>query len=443
MSENSIPEGFKTTELGPLPEEWGVVKLGDVAKFKNGINFTRDQKGKSGILTIDVFNMYSEGIYVNPTNLYRVNKQINDDYLLRNGDILFVRSSLKREGVGWTSLFRETQEQVTFCGFVIRARLKSNNISPEFLTNYLRTNNAREDLIASSGKVAITNINQGMLGRVTVPLPPLPEQQKIAEVLSTVQQSKEKTDAVISATKELKKSMRRHLFTYGHVPAGETESVPLKETEIGLVPEGWEVVRLGDYLDVLRNGITKKQNKDGKGIPVSRIETISTSEINPQKVGYIVGLSDGEIEKYKLIGGDILFSHINSEPYLGNSAIYETEPKILIHGMNLLLFRTKSDLLNSKFLNYLFNYYRQKQTFIGIASRSVNQSSINQGKIKTLQIPLPSLPTQQKIAHILSTVDKKIEAEENKKKALDELFKSLLHNLMTGKVRVNHLEMTQ
>lgn len=135
-------------------------------------------------------------------------------------------------------------------------------------------------------------------------------------------------------------------------------------TELGPLPEEWEVVRLGDCLDLLRNGITKKQNKSSRGLPVSRIETISTGKVNVQRVGYILGLSDDEIERYKLQEGDILFSHINSEPYLGNSAIYESEPKNLIHGMNLLLFRTKVSILNSKFLNFLFNCYRQKQIFL-------------------------------------------------------------------------------
>jgi len=91
-----------------------------------------------------------------------------------------------------------------------------------------------------------------------------------------------------------------------------------KETELGLLPSDWEVVRLGDYLNILRNGTTKKQNKEGRGLPVSRIETISMGKINPQKVGYIEGLTEKEIKKYRLYEGDILFSHINSEPYLGN-----------------------------------------------------------------------------------------------------------------------------
>jgi len=219
-----------------------------------------------------------------------------------------------------------------------------------------------------------------------------------------------------------------------------TISEAFKMTELGALPETWEVVKLGDFLDVLRNGTTKKQNKDGKGYPVSRIETISTGVIDPSKVGFVEDLTDEQIGNYQLKEGDILLSHINSEPYLGNSAIYKNNLPVLIHGMNLLMLRTKTALLDSEFLNYLFNSYRSKGIFIGIASRAVNQSSINQGRLKSLSIPLPPLLIQRKIAEILSVVDKKIKAEENKKKVLEELFKTLLNNLMTAKIRVNHLE---
>lgn len=204
---------LKETEIGQIPEGWDVIRLGYIAEFKNGINFTKDQKGKKGILTIAVLNMYGNGIYVKLNNLYRVDKEIDSDYMLNGGDILFVRSSLKREGVGWTSLYKEIHEQVTFCGFIIRARLKHEGVSPEYLTNYLRTDIARNSLISSSGKVSITNINQGMLGRTPVPLPSLPEQQKIAHILSIMDQKIEVEERIKTILKELFKTMLHKLMT--------------------------------------------------------------------------------------------------------------------------------------------------------------------------------------------------------------------------------------
>ncbi|MHA1353349.1 MAG: restriction endonuclease subunit S, partial [Candidatus Heimdallarchaeaceae archaeon] len=251
---------YKQTEIGLIPEEWKLERLSDNAVFKNGINFTRDDKGNTGILTIDVLNMYSNSIYINLNNLYRVNKEISESYHLKNGDILFVRSSLKREGVGWAALFKEIKEKVTYCGFIIRARLKTKKFDPKFLTYYLRTNIARKSLISRSGKVAITNINQGMLGNLLIPLPPLSEQQNIAYILSTVQEAIEKTDAVIRATKLLKRSLMEHLFTYGPVPITGREQVKLKETEIGLIPEEWEIIEL-DKVGKIITGTTPSTKK--------------------------------------------------------------------------------------------------------------------------------------------------------------------------------------
>jgi len=203
---------LKETEIGPVPKDWEVVRLGEVLDFKNGINFKADQKGEKGILTIDVLNMYGNGIYVNLNNLYRVDKNIDKNYLLKEGDLLFVRSSLKREGVGWTSLFKPTNEPVTFCGFIIRARIINKDIYPEYITNYLRTEIARDNLISSSGKVAITNINQGMLGEIKIPLPPLPTQQKIASILSAIDAKIEAEENKKQALEELFKSLLHNLM---------------------------------------------------------------------------------------------------------------------------------------------------------------------------------------------------------------------------------------
>lgn len=153
---------LKETDVGDLPATWQETKLGEIAFFKNGINFKANQKG-SGILTLDVLNMYRGGSYPRMDELYRVNIDVKDHYLLEPNDLLLVRSSLKEEGVGWAVLFPGFREPVTFCGFLIRARLTDTRADPEFLVNYLRLPHIRSLLISKSGKLAITNINQGNL----------------------------------------------------------------------------------------------------------------------------------------------------------------------------------------------------------------------------------------------------------------------------------------
>lgn len=179
FTEGTKEEKQKQTEIGLVPESWEVVRFGDISDFKNGVNFSKEQKGEIGIPTIDVLNMYGKSYTIDTSKLYRVNKDFSNDYILKTGDLLFVRSSLKLEGVGWTSMFIEEVEPITFCGFIIRARIKDKNFFSPFLTYYFRTEDARNNLISGSGKVAITNINQGVLNEIKVPKPNLKEQKEI------------------------------------------------------------------------------------------------------------------------------------------------------------------------------------------------------------------------------------------------------------------------
>jgi len=117
----------------------------------------------------------------------------------------------------------------------------------------------------------IPNLSSSRVKNFKIPFPPLPEQRSIAFVLSTLQQAKEKTDSVITATRALKKSLMKHLFTYGPVPLQEAEKVPLKETEIGMVPEEWEVVKLGVVAEQRKESINPEDG-DWKYVGLEHID---------------------------------------------------------------------------------------------------------------------------------------------------------------------------
>jgi type I restriction enzyme S subunit len=206
---------FKNTEIGEIPEEWEIIKLGTAANLKNGINFSKEQKSEQGILTIDVLNMYSTNIFIDSTNLYRVNIDLRnkEDYVLREGDILFVRSSVKKEGVGWAALFKSFDEPATFCGFIIRARLLNKKFMPAFLIYFLRSNRVRERLISGAGQVAITNISQTTLENLDIVVPSLNEQRQIAEMLSCVDGEIERESGYKERLELLKKGLMQVLLT--------------------------------------------------------------------------------------------------------------------------------------------------------------------------------------------------------------------------------------
>jgi len=182
------------------------VKLGKYFEFKNGINFKKEQKGK-GKLVLDVLNMYTDSLYPNLNEIYRVEGSFSEEYYLKPGDILFVRSSLKQEGVGWSAVFQGFSEPVLFCGFLIRARPKTEKTDSNFLVYLFRTENFRNKIISKSGSVTITNLSQSILSNLLIPLPALPEQEEIADILQIIDQKIELEKKKKELYEELFKTM--------------------------------------------------------------------------------------------------------------------------------------------------------------------------------------------------------------------------------------------
>ncbi len=213
----------------------------------------------------------------------------------------------------------------------------------------------------------------------------------------------------------------------------------VKDIEFTQIASDWNSIRLGEEnpqaLLAIRNGLTMTQNQDKGDYKVSRIETIGGGWIDETRVRFISGIKEKDIEKYRIQKGDILFSHINSDPHLGKTGFAEKDYEDLLHGMNLLLIRVNPEVFEAEFLNRIFQYYRDIGVFISICSRSVNQSSINQAKLKAVEVPLPPLSEQKKIAHILSTVQRAIEAQERIIQTTTELKKALMHKLFTEGLR--------
>ncbi|GAH48978.1 unnamed protein product, partial [marine sediment metagenome] len=204
------------------------------------------------------------------------------------------------------------------------------------------------------------------------------------------------------------------------------------------LPNGWVFSNLENIIDRISNGTTIKQNRKGIGIPVTRIETISNGTINFDRVGYIKGLTKDLISKFNLIPGDILFSHINSDAHLGKTALFDFENITVLHGMNLLLIRPTKSCAYSKFLNYFFHWLRFNGKFISIAQHAVNQSSINQKKLKNLSITLPPLPEQHrivaKIEELFTKLDAGVEALKHAQVQLKRYRQAVLKAAVEGRL---------
>jgi type I restriction enzyme, S subunit len=422
------------TEEDKPPEGWSRVLLGDLAEFKNGINFTSAQKGR-GTLTVDVLNMYGPGISVPNSGLYRVDVDLEPHYLLKENDVLLVRSSLKRKGVGWATLFRGHYEPVTFCGFLIRARLHdSAPVAPEFLVNCLRLPSIRAQLVAKSDRVAITNINQGNLKSLPLVLPSTSEQLAIAGVLRTVQRAKEACEQVLAATRQLKQSLLHHLFTYGPVPFHDAAHVPLKETEIGPICEHWNLVPCESLCEMLTVGVVVKPSSYyvESGVPAFRSFNVREDKlVTNDLVFFSRQANDGPLSKSRLREGDVLIVRTG---YPGTSCVVPKQ----YDGANcidLVIARPNRTLVVGEFLSRFFNSASGKQQALN-AKVGLAQQHLNVGAVRRTLIPLPPLPEQREIAAQLSAVDAKLAALETRRAAVAALFQSLLHHLMTGQVRL-------
>ncbi|MDF4305783.1 restriction endonuclease subunit S [Vibrio parahaemolyticus] len=165
----------------------------------------------------------------------------------------------------------------------------------------------------------------------------------------------------------------------------------------------WPIVTLGDVATFIRNGVSLKQSSEASGLKITRIETIADRIVNLDKCGY-ADLGDSDYPEYRLKRGDILISHINSEKHLGKCAIFELNRDDIVHGMNLLCFRANDKV----FPKYVF-YYLSSPQFLSqlptITKKSVNQASFTVTNFKELEIPLPPLTEQKRIAAILDKAD--------------------------------------
>jgi len=183
-------------------------------------------------------------------------------------------------------------------------------------------------------------------------------------------------------------------------------------------------MKLENVLVSISNGTTAKQNEESLGYKVTRIETIADGTINLDKTKY-VELNDENFNKFCLNDGDILFSHINSTSHLGKSAIYNKNMGILVHGMNLLRFIPKKEIIFPKFLSYLLKSKKNRVYFQTRCKKAVNQSSLDQKTIKKLKINVPSLQTQKKIVEILEKTEKLKEYRQKSDELTDSYLKSV------------------
>jgi type I restriction enzyme, S subunit len=267
-------------------------------------------------------------------------------------------------------------------------------------------------------------------------IPPLHEQRKIAAVLGLVQRAIEEQESLLALTTELKKTLLHKLFTEGL--RGETQ----KQTEIGPVPESWDIIDLIKVVEQIDYGISAPIPKTP---PENGVKIVSTADITKdgrllyEKIRRITA-SEKTVKRLTLQTGDVLFNWRNSAELIGKSAVFQEQSEPHVFASFILRIKCDEKKSHNFFLANLMNHFREKCVFLKLARRAVNQANYNRNEISVLKIPLPTYEEQRDIANSISAIDAKIHHHRHKREKLESLFHNLLHQLMTAQIRVHDLD---
>ena len=407
----------KPKEQQGLPEGWKWVRLGEVVT----------ENPKSSFKVEDADNFGEFPFFTSGDNILR-----HSCYLV-DGENLFIATGGKAKinyYHGKASYSTDTYS------------IKAKGLNTKYLFYTLIKDIEKIDYNFFSGS-GLKHLQKDDFKNILLPLPPLPEQRKIAEILETVDNAIEKTEKIIEKYKRIKQGLMQDLLTKGIDENGNIRSEKthkFKDSPLGRIPEEWEVVRLGEVSKTITKGTTPTTygfSYTNDGINFIKIESIDENgNFIIEKFEHIDRKTNEYLSRSKLEEGDILFSIAGA---LGRAAIVEKSilPANTNQALAIIRLKEKREA-TIKFLRFYLASFSIQNYIENILVRSA-QSNLTLEQVSNFLIPLPPLSEQKRIAEILSQIDQVIEKEEKYKEKLEMLKKGLMEDLLTGKVRVNKL----
>ncbi|MBW4661838.1 MAG: restriction endonuclease subunit S [Drouetiella hepatica Uher 2000/2452] len=306
----------------------------------------------------------------------------------------------------------------------------SEEVDREFLVYYLASPEVQRNITARKSKNAQPKLALAQIKALEILLPPLNEQKKIAYVLSTVQRAIAQQEQLIQTTTELKKALMHKLFTEGlH---GEKQ----KETAIGLVPESWDVVELSSCCELSTGTTPSTKNAD---YYVGNNPFIKTNQIVNSKISQAeILVSDEAVDKYNLKifpPGTVLVAMYGQGKTRGQVALLDIAASIT---QNAGAITPRNSIIPEFLYYYLLSQYSRLRS----SGMEGHISHLNLGFLGSFKIPLPSsIDEQKEIIRIIASLIKKIEVHASKRDVLQDLFQTLLHQLMTAQIRVHDIDL--
>ena len=409
-----------------LPVHWKVARLGDLGDLVRGVSYKKqevtDTAGFGYLPVLRATNVQDRELMLGEELVYVKAEKVSDSQILRMGDVIIAMSSGSKSVVGKSAQLN-TDWNGSFGAFC--AVFRHNSMAESFFIGHIfQTKNYREHLLREARGTNINNLSKNHILDYQFPLPPLPEQRAITHVLQTTQEAKSTRQRELALERERKAALMDYLFSYG------TKGEPRKQTEIGEIPESWEVVRLGKVLKNTQYGLSAKANLKRQGYPLLRMNNLVAGLVDTSDLKHIQ-LDKEALEKFRLSKGDVLFNRTNSFELVGKTGLFDKEGDY-VFASYLIRLVTDSQVLNSYFLSFYFNWEVIQTRLKRLSFRGAGQSNISASKLKMFKIPLPSSFEQQKIAEVLCAFDTKTAALEQEIARLDELFHAMLDELMTG-----------
>ncbi len=309
---------------------------------------------------------------------------------------------------------------------------------PRFLFYYLLHPDVRQ---------YVTERMEGSTGRKRVPEDvlldlPVPdfdpiEQTATADALERIQAAITKEEDCLTTAQALKRAAMRALFTKG------LKGEPQKETEFGPVPQNWSERALSDCAYVQTGAAKGRKFADAETIkvPYLRVANVQDGYLDLTEMKSLT-IRTSELERYRLLPNDVVLTEGGDFDKLGRGFIWRGQLDVCIHQNHVFAVRPDPEVLLPEFFAYMAQSHYGKAYFLKVAHKTTNLACINSTKLKAFPVLVPpTLDDQREIVAILAAIDAKIDLHRKKRAVLDELFRALLHKLMTGEIAVTDLNL--
>lgn len=427
MTLNNIPQGYKATALGIIPQEWEVMRLEDLCHNQGdyGINAPSTDFSDKLPTYLRITDIDDDGKFI-IANKASVNNPNSGSYHLKDGDIVFARTGAT---VGKTYLYNREDGDLVFAGFLIRFSPNTQKIVPYYLKAYTNTSAYWKWVKITSQRSGQPGINAIEYCSLQIPVPPQAEQRKIAEVLGVWDEAIEKQARLIEKLALRKRALMQRLLS--------------AKLRLPGFSEPWEKVKLGDIGHFLSSNTL---SRDCLNEQIGNIKNIHYGDILI-KLPTIVDASfihipyvndDVIVKSDYLKNGDIIFADTAEDYTVGKAIeIINIQAIPVTSGLHTIPFRPKSGIFVNRFLGYYVNstdYRRQLQPLIqGIKVYSISKTALCKTTLK-----IPTLSEQTAIAEVLTAADREIELAKEKLERLRRQKRGLMQQLLTGKKRVKY-----